>query len=795
MAFDLEGARQAGYSDAEIASFLAPQKDFDLAGAKKAGYSDAEIVDHLAPPPPTFGDYAKSVLSGGLSGAGMIAQGGGELLARGVNAIAGTELRAINPFQSAIDWLEESKTRGAKAAEAGTQISGSLFDPSTWSAGSDPSLSGLALQGLNAIGQFAPNLAIAIATAGASIPAQLTIGATVGGLQALGGGAGEERAKFEAMGHDELMASSQLYRSLIGKGVQPDVAKNAVAEAAALGGGLGNAIPSAAEGAFENFLIGALTRGRLKIPGKTLLGKTAIGVTGGAVTGGTEEAVEQMGQNLGSNLAVGGNRPITADTLQQFVMGALAEGVAGGGGAFAQHALQTGSSQQPPIAQAPAVPPLSEQVSQANDKIAEIAQAETVDEAILKTKEAVDTVDVEGTVKSAAQFALEGRQVLEAMERRVQEEEIARQGREARADEQLAVAQATSPDELQAAPTAMQLAFQEARRRKGLPEVSAKIPTTPEEAAAATSEHLEAARNLTRNGAARALIDAEIARRAQAAPAPLQSEAAAAPQQQPAVAPAAPILAPITILGRPVAELPDKALKVAALKAKAPEARQAAQAELDRRMALASSERAPQAEGLRRMAGESGWAEVGGRVIRESQDYKSPVVGRTAWLPNAEWFQRMRQDLGTNGLSTQGEIKVATDRYLAGKPLSPKYQRTVDWMLNEIKHEEENWAEAHGVDLKGDVTVNDLTDEAVQPTGEALAIAELFAAAEAVNPDEASRIALQYEGDEDLSAALSALKEIVSGQGNAQEAVAGGKKVAQRRKAKPSNVLPLKPKK
>jgi hypothetical protein len=71
-----------------------------------------------------------------------------------------------------------------------------------------------------------------------------------------------------------------------------------------------------------------------------------------------------------------------------------------------------------PQAPAPAVPPLSEQVSQANDKIAEIAQAETVDEAILKTKEAVDTVDVEGTVKSAAQFALEGRQVLEAMERR-----------------------------------------------------------------------------------------------------------------------------------------------------------------------------------------------------------------------------------------------------------------------------------------------------------------------------------------------------------------------------------------
>ena len=122
------------------------------------------------------------------------------------------------------------------------------------------------------------------------------------------------------------------------------MAKNAVSEAAALRGGLGNAIPSAAEGAFENFLIGALTRGRIKIPamfGKGVTGKVATGVTGGAVLGGSEEAIEQVGQNIGSNIAVGGTRPITADTLQQFVMGAIAEGVAGGGGAALQHTLQT----------------------------------------------------------------------------------------------------------------------------------------------------------------------------------------------------------------------------------------------------------------------------------------------------------------------------------------------------------------------------------------------------------------------------------------------------------------------
>jgi hypothetical protein len=48
MAFDVEGAKKAGYSDADIAAHLAQQSNFDVEGAKKAGYSDTEIVQHLA---------------------------------------------------------------------------------------------------------------------------------------------------------------------------------------------------------------------------------------------------------------------------------------------------------------------------------------------------------------------------------------------------------------------------------------------------------------------------------------------------------------------------------------------------------------------------------------------------------------------------------------------------------------------------------------------------------------------------------------------------------------------------
>lgn len=49
MGFNVEAARQAGYSDPEIAAHLAEDQGFDVAGAKQAGYTDVEIIAELAP--------------------------------------------------------------------------------------------------------------------------------------------------------------------------------------------------------------------------------------------------------------------------------------------------------------------------------------------------------------------------------------------------------------------------------------------------------------------------------------------------------------------------------------------------------------------------------------------------------------------------------------------------------------------------------------------------------------------------------------------------------------------------
>ena len=50
--FDVAGARNAGYTDSQIADYLGSKANFDVNGAVKAGYGYDEIISHLAPPPP-----------------------------------------------------------------------------------------------------------------------------------------------------------------------------------------------------------------------------------------------------------------------------------------------------------------------------------------------------------------------------------------------------------------------------------------------------------------------------------------------------------------------------------------------------------------------------------------------------------------------------------------------------------------------------------------------------------------------------------------------------------------------
>lgn len=197
---------------------------------------------------------------------------------------------------------------------------------------------------------------------------------------------------------------------------------------------------------------------------------------------------------------------------------------------------------------------------------------------------------------------------------------------------------------------------------------------------------------------------------------------------------------PPRILGKLPNQLTEKELQLAARKAKRPEQREAATLELRNREQAVVSKRAGAAPDLQRMAGEAGWAEEGGRLIRSGEGASADevrigrghesgeVVGRTQWVPRAEWFQRMRQQMpGEQSHTSPGAIQNAVERYLAGKTLQGKDRRTIDWMLEEIEAERDAWAEQQSVDLERDVSVSDLVDAGVEVTGANMAEVDAFA--------------------------------------------------------------------
>ena len=177
---------------------------------------------------------------------------------------------------------------------------------------------------------------------------------------------------------------------------------------------------------------------------------------------------------------------------------------------------------------------------------------------------------------------------------------------------------------------------------------------------------------------------------------------------------------------------------------------------------------------LQRMAGEAGWEERGGRIIRSGEGASADeiaagrahevgaVVGRTKWVPKREWFQRMRKDLGNKGLIAPVQIQAAADAYIAGESLNAKQGRTIEWMLSEILAEREAFVVEQKIteDVQNDVTLDDLAEVGAEVSGRKLAIADLMASAMEVDDAATERAAIQFESDDD--GLVLELKRIIS---------------------------------
>lgn len=128
MAFDVEGARAAGYSDAEIAGVLSRRFNFDLAGARSAGYSDGEVIAQLSikaslpqqttpaeRKAPGVIDKAIGTVEAGLGAvtgatAGTLGMAGGLL-----GGLAGAVASGKYGTKEGADWAEEEAAKAAAA--------------------------------------------------------------------------------------------------------------------------------------------------------------------------------------------------------------------------------------------------------------------------------------------------------------------------------------------------------------------------------------------------------------------------------------------------------------------------------------------------------------------------------------------------------------------------------------------------------------------------------------------------------------------------------------------------------
>ena len=164
---------------------------------------------------------------------------------------------------------------------------------------------------------------------------------------------------------------------------------------------------------------------------------------------------------------------------------------------------------------------------------------------------------------------------------------------------------------------------------------------------------------------------------------------------------------------------------------------------------------------LQNMRGETGWAEVGGRLVR-SEGREGEVTGRTSWIPNADWWPGRPKGL------TEIQTRAAIDKALAGEPLNAKETRFVDYATQIA--DENIRSSAHAP------TADELSSADLGPK-DALDVSMVARASE-LDEGAVERLSVAHEGDD--AAFMRGIKEMLDANDqNAKTAIGGQAGIAE----------------
>lgn len=280
--------------------------------------------------PGFLGNTFRSLAGGALEGAGMALEGLGEL-GETVDDALGIEKARLSPHvvgagkwvRDKAEGLLEGRSDATKQAIRNAEITGTLWKPSTWDFGEDPSFSGLGHQVVNTLGQIAPIIVAGVTTGGVGA-------AATGGFMGSQGGRDTARQQVEDAYYDgTLYDLVPKFKELIDQGMAQEKALELIQDEAEDFAQILTLPVSALGGAATS----AVFKGQLgKYFGQSLGARVAGSTAGGALEEGLQEVGESFASKKGIELATELPQNYGEGTFGDFFLGAMAGGTVGAAG-------------------------------------------------------------------------------------------------------------------------------------------------------------------------------------------------------------------------------------------------------------------------------------------------------------------------------------------------------------------------------------------------------------------------------------------------------------------------------